>query len=146
MSDEHDPFDPLNETANDAPEAVPMPSIHVDFRSSAPTAFAVGGETLVLTPGLNVLVASTWSSIQGHPPIVARRGSDELRGPVDLGVLSSDDRLDLVSRTRSLEGVRVILDAEMAKPLVAGPSRRRSAAVVELAKRKLASLTKKAKV
>jgi hypothetical protein len=107
----------------------------VDSREESATAFGVGAG-LVITPGLNLVAPATWAAAEANEQVTKRRKANLLT-PVDIATLDADALRELIGRTLDADALRFILAVELAKPVTAGPNRRRNPAIVDAAKRQL---------
>lgn len=130
------------ETPKPAPRsaaASSAPPVWVDLRDPAPFAFVSGNGVSVLTPGLNVVDASAWSSASGHKGVTDAVAAGRI-AVVNVDSVSADDMPGMIARTVGRQAIEVLLSAELNKPVTAGPTKRRNPFMVDALKRKLAKL------
>lgn len=147
MSDDYDidyAADSDSPTIPDSPLPVALPApggpVLVDYTGPAALAFSVGGSTVTLLPGLNLVAAATWSACSGHKLVV-----DKLIEPVTLADYAGESLVALVERTRSLDALLMLAAIENDKPVTAGPGKRRDPKVVAALERQIAKAEKAAK-
>lgn len=125
-----------------AAPASPAPSSSVFVDSLEPAAIAFGlpdGSSIAFGSGLNSISARVWASATSHP-LIAERIKAKSLVEVRLEELGPEQMMDVVARTTNRDVLETLLVIEAAKPVTAGPTKRRNPAVVEMLRRKVAKL------
>lgn len=119
------------------PKAKPdLGPVYLDLQVEHGFVCMVTGEPVfVLTPGLNLVAPGAWKVYAGHAPVVAALGDKTL---VSVASDLSDAGPNIAGRTTSQLALEYMLELELAKPKVAGPTKRQNANTVVALTRKLA--------